>query len=333
MKIRILTPLLFSLGWAISGQAQTLKIATLAPEGSFWMTEMRAGAEAIESRTDGRVQFRFYGGGVQGNDKQVRRKMRIGQLHGATFTSGALGALARGAELYSLPLTFRNMNEVRYVRERMDPVLRDALEAAGMVNFGLAGAGQAYLMSNRPVATLTDLSGQKTWVQEGDEIAYSAFKALGVSPVAMPLTDVLTGLQTELLDSAAVSPVGAVVLQLHTKLKYISNLPLSYVYGALVIDAKPFGLLAQDDQAVVREVMEGIYRKIDEESVRTDEQAFNALIEKGLVLVEPSPEEIPAWRERVAESNRELASRGVIPAALLNELLAHLEEHRSGRPE
>jgi TRAP-type C4-dicarboxylate transport system substrate-binding protein len=124
-----------------------------------------------------------------------------------------------------------------------------------------------------------------------------------------------------------------VVLQLHTKLKYISNLPLSYVYGALVIDAKPFGLLAQDDQAVVREVMEGIYRKIDEESVRTDEQAFNALIEKGLVLVEPSPEEIPAWRERVAESNRELASRGVIPAALLNELLAHLEEHRSGRPE
>ena len=209
--------------------AQTLKIATLAPEGSFWMVEMRAGAREIEARTDGRVKFRFYGGGVQGNDNQVRRKMRIGQLHGAMFTSGALGEFAVEAEAYALPLTFENMDEVRYVRERMDGKVRRALEENGMVNFGLSGAGVGYMMSNVPVRTLEDMSGQKTWVQEGDKIAYEAFKSLGISPVTMPLTDVLTGLQTELLDSVTVSPVGAVVLQLHTKLRYITNLPLSYV--------------------------------------------------------------------------------------------------------
>ncbi|MDX1460705.1 MAG: TRAP transporter substrate-binding protein DctP [Xanthomonadales bacterium] len=313
--------------------AETLKIATFAPEGSFWMTQMKEGASEIARRTDNRVQFRFYGGGVMGNDNQVRRKMRIGQLHGSTFTSGALGDFASEAEIYALPLTFRSLDEVRYVRARMDEKLRAALEKAGMVNFGIAGAGQGYLMSNVPVATPQDMRGQKTWVQEGDRIAYSAFEALGISPVAMPLTDVLTGLQTDLLDSAAVSPVGAIVFQLHTALRYITDLPLSYVYGALLIDQRAFGRLSAEDQAVVKEVMEAIYRRIDEASNQDHIEALAALQEAGLKRVEPDADAVPEWRARVAESNRALARSGEIPEALLDELLGHLEAFRnSGAP-
>lgn len=326
---RIVTLLLFA-GWSISAAAQTLKIATIAPEGSFWMVEMRAGARTIEERTDGRVKFKFYGGGVQGNDKQVVRKMRIGQLHGSTFTSGTLAEFDRDAQLYSMPMAFRNMDEVLYVRERMDEFTRNALEQSGMINFGLAGAGMGYLMSNEPVATLADMNGQKTWVQEGDQIAYSAFQTLGISPTTMPLTDVLTGLQTELLDSAAVSPVGAVVLQLHTKLSYITNLPLSYVYGALVIDKKPFSRLSAPDQAVVREVMEAIYVKIDQASISDNTESLDALVEKGLKMVSPVASEIPAWRQRVADSNLSLARQGVVSQERYTEMLGHLEDYRSG---
>lgn len=328
---RFLTALFAGL-WMISpATAQTLKIATLAPEGSFWMVEMRAGAKLIGERTDGRVEFRFYGGGVQGNDSQVRRKMRIGQLHGATFTSGSLGDFSSEAQLYALPMTFRSMDEVLYVRGHMDGRLRTALEEAGMVNFGIAGAGQGYLMSNDPVVSLADMEGQRTWVQEGDRIAYAAFQALGISPVTMPLTDVLTGLQTELLDSAALSPVGAVVLQLHTKLRYITDLPLSYVYGALVIDAKPFGRLQEQDQQVVREVMEGIYRKIDEASIKDNEEALQALVSKGLQRIDPEHDQVPLWQERVAESNRRLAAEGVISQSAFDELLGHLETFRNSQ--
>ena len=213
MKYRLINAMFLcaALSWSALATAQTLKIATLAPEGSFWMVEMRQGAKEIAERTDGRVNFKFYGGGVQGNDNQVRRKMRIGQLHGATFTSAGLGEFYADSELYSLPMTFRNIEEVKYVREHMDKGLRESLEQNGLINFGFTGGGFGYLMSNQPVASLEDLHGQKTWVQEGDDISYAAFKALQISPVIMPLTDVLTGLQTELLDSAAVSPVGAVV--------------------------------------------------------------------------------------------------------------------------
>jgi TRAP-type C4-dicarboxylate transport system substrate-binding protein len=335
MKFRKLTVLLVLLLplWTSAALAQTLKIATLAPEGSFWMVEMRTGAKEIEQRTGQRVKFRFYGGGVQGNDNQVRRKMRVGQLHGATFTSGALGGFAQDAELYSLPMTFRNMDEVLYVRERMDQQLRDLLEENGMVNFGIAGAGVGYLMSNKPVTSLEDMNGEKTWVQEGDEIAYAAFKSLGISPVTMPLTDVLTGLQTELLDSAAVSPVGAVVLQLHTRLSYITDLPLSYVYGALIIDAKPFGRLSEEDQAVVREVMERIYLKIDAASISDNTEALAALEKQGLKLVKPVQDEIPRWREIVAESNRQLAGKGVITQARQDEMLSYLSEYRASHKQ
>jgi TRAP-type C4-dicarboxylate transport system substrate-binding protein len=335
MKYKLIKILAFCalLPWSAFATAQTLKIATLAPEGSFWMVEMRLGAKEIAERTEGRVNFKFYGGGVQGNDNQVRRKMRIGQLHGATFTSAALGDFSPDSELYSLPMTFRTIEEVKYVRERMDPVLRDLLEQSGMINFGFTGAGFGYLMSNQPVATLEDLNGQKTWVQEGDDISYAAFKALKISPVIMPLTDVLTGLQTELLDSAAVSPVGAVVLQLHTKLSYITDLPLSYVYGALVIDSKQFSKLNESDQMVVREVMERIYQKSDEVSITDNTGALAALVEKGLEMVQPNVADVPRWRELVSESNLQIAKQGMVSETLQQEMLSHLAEFRSGQSQ
>ena len=327
-SFRILT-ILSILLWSSISTAQTLKIATIAPEGSFWMVEMRTAAKQIEADTEGRVKFRFYGGGVQGNDNQVRRKMRIGQLHGATFTSGALGEFAPDTELYSLAMLFRNMGEVAYVREHMDKDLAELLENAGMVNFGFTGAGFGYLMSNQPVTTLSDLSGQKTWMQEGDDISYAAFKALGISPVVMPLTDVLTGLQTELLDSAAVSPVGAVVLQLHTKLSYVTDLPLAYVYGALIIDAKAFSRLSEPDGQLVRSSLEDLYKKFDQASISDNDNALSALVDKGLILVEPDTSQLTQWQKLVDVANSELAQRGEVSQTLYQQLLSHLEDYRT----
>lgn len=321
---------LFLLLPASTLQAQALKIASIAPEGSVWMVEMRKAAEEIESRTEGRVTFRFYGGGVQGNDAQVLRKMRIGQLHGATFTMGDLGDFARASEIYALPMTFNDYQEVMYVRERMDARLRQALEDAGKVNFGFSGGGFGYLMSNTPVDSLDDMSRQKTWVQEGNELVYHSFKSLGISPVSMPLTDVLTGLQTELLDSVSIPPMVAIVLQLHTKLKYITDMPLAYVYGALIIEEKFFSRLSDPDQAVVREVMEAAYERLDKSSISDHEAALQALQDAGLELVPVDPAEPAAWRRKVIASNKALAASGDVDKAAMDEMLKHLAEYRSG---
>ena len=307
---------------------QTLKIATIAPEGSSWMNDMRSGAKAIEEHTDGRVKFKFYGGGVQGNDKQVQRKMRTGQLHGGAFTSGGLNMFHQDADLFSLPLAFDTVEEARYVRERMEPELRQRLEDAGYVNFGFAAAGFAYMMSNKPLATLADLDGQKIWIPEGDPVGFAALRALGIAPVVMPVTDVMTGLQTDLLDSVTVPPVGAVVFQWHTRLKYITNVPVAYVYAALLIDRKAFGRIAPRDQEVVREVMEGIYRKFDRNGVLDNDAALQALLESGLQMVEPDATEVSHWRGIVSRSHQELAREAVFDATLLEQMQTLLDAYR-----
>ena len=169
-----ITITLMLLGLISTASAQTIKLATIVPEGSGWMKSMRAGAAEIGQRTDGRVKFKFYGGGVQGNDKQVIRKMRIGQLHGGAFTSNALIEFQKDSALYAMPMLFNNLEEVQFARERMDDKLRELLEQAGYVNFGFAGGGFAHIMSIRPIANLDDLRGLKIWVPDGDRISYEA---------------------------------------------------------------------------------------------------------------------------------------------------------------
>jgi len=329
LAMRLLVALI-SLMVVPAGFAQTLKIATIAPEGSSWMKDMRAGAKSIEKHTEGRVKFKFYGGGVQGNDKQVQRKMRTGQLHGGAFTSGAMNRFQKDADLFSMPMIFDSIDEVRHVRKVMDGEIRQRLEDAGYVNFGFAGAGFAYMMSNQPLVTLSDLKGQKVWIPEGDPIGFAALQALGVAPVIMPVTDVMTGLQTDLLDSVTVPPVGALVFQWHTRLKFVTELPIAYVYAALLIDERAFSKISEADQKIVREVMEGTYRKFDQNGVRENSDALVALLGNGLQLVVPDTSQVNEWRSIVNDSSRTQAGNGVFDITLLNQMQGLVDAYRNG---
>lgn len=334
MKIKAVTiilPMLIMLLWAPHVFPQILKIATIAPEGSAWMKDMRAGAKVIEERTEGRVKLKFYGGGIQGNDRQVRRKMRTGQLNGGAFSSGGLNGFQKDADVFSLPMMFNTIEEARYVRDHMEPELRQRLEDAGYVTFGFATAGFGYMMSNKPMKSLADLKGQKIWTPEGDPVGYAALRALGVAPVTMPITDVMTGLQTGLLDSVTVPPVGAVVFQWHTKLDFITEMPVAYVYAAMLIDKRAFAKISPQDQVVVREAMEGIYRKLDQNGVRDNDDAMQALLESGLKMAVPDQAEVSRWREIVLDSHRKLATKGVFDFRLLDQMQELLLEYRAGQ--
>ena len=217
-----------------------LKIATAAPGASSWVEAMRASAAEIKQKTEGRVTIKYYVGGVQGSDDQVLKKMRIRNLHGGAFTPSALSDIYPDINLYGLPLVFESYEEADYVRERMDQMLIDDLDKKGYVTFGFAATGFAFMMSSEPAATVSDLQGRKVWVPKGDEISYEAMQAISVSPTALPLTDVMVGLQTKLLDMVAVSATGALFLQWYTRVKYVTDLPLVYTYGFTAIDKKMF---------------------------------------------------------------------------------------------
>ncbi|KAA9130916.1 C4-dicarboxylate ABC transporter [Marinihelvus fidelis] len=309
-----------SLAPAMAAADMTFKIATVVPEGSSWMTAMRAGAEDIEARTEGRVKFKFYGGGVQGNDAQVRRKMRVGQLHGGAFTSGAMRDFHPDMEIYGLPLLFRGYDEARQLREQFDPILYQRLEDAGYVTFGFAGGGFAYMASNTRIANRDDMEGLKIWIPEGDQVARAAADTLGIAPVTLPLTDVLTGLQTELIDTVMGPPVGMIVMQWHSTVEYITDFPIAYVYAGVIIDKRHFGKISEQDQAVVHEVMGDVYRGFDEAGEKDNAEALDALFAGGIQRVDLTDAEKARWRELLEASNREAGNRGAFDLELLDSM-------------
>ncbi len=313
--------------WA---HAAELRVATVLPENTQWMRDMRAAAAEVRKRTEDRVSFKFYSGGVQGNPNTVLRKIRIGQLQGGAFTPTDLQQRYANLNIYGLPFLFESAEEARYVRRFIDPKLAQGLEEAGFVSFGFASAGFAMLMSNVPVRTHEDLRGRKVWVPEGDLISYEAMNALELSPVTLPVTDVLTGLQTGLIDIVAMPPAGALVLQWHTKVQYVTRMPIVYTMGLLAVDKRAFDRIDPEDQAVVRDIMSALYARWDVENQRDEAEALQALINSGVEPVDPAPGERARLQGIMRKANDRLASEGVISADLLAEIRGHIEEYRSG---
>lgn len=326
MKRFLFTALL--LACAGLSQAATLKIATVTPEGSDWMREMRAGAAEIAQRTDGRVQIKFYGGGVQGNDTKVLGKIRIGALQGGAFTPSAIASLYPDINLYGMPMVFETEEQAAYVREHMDDKLKQGLEKAGFVSFGFASGGFASILSNTPVRSLDDMRGQRVWVPEGDLISYASMEAVSLAPVTLPLTDVLTGLQTGLIDIVGSPPIGALVLQWHTKVRYMTELPLTYTLGFLAIDKKAFTKLSDGDQAVVHEIMTRIYETFDKQNLDDNRAARAALLKQKIQLVEFDPDELTRLRNLMHVSNRKLGEDGAFTLSLYDEMLDLAAEYR-----
>lgn len=310
-----------------ASDAGLLKIATIAPEGSVWMEEMRAAAAEIEQRTGGRVRLRFYPGGIMGNDNSVLRKIRIGQLQGGALTGGGLATIYPDVQVYNLPFAFRSYAEVDHVRRYMDEALVNGLRERGFVSFGLTEGGFAFMMASHSIKTVDDLAGHKVWVPEGDLVSRAGFEAINVSPVSLPLADVLTGLQTGLIDTVATTPVGAIALQWHTRVKYVNDTPLMYIFGALVFERKAFERLASADQEIVAEVVSTAVAKLNAISREDEDQAKQALSGQGIQFVHSTEQQYSQWIEPVAQAMDRLARQGVFSPTVLRTLRRHLVEY------
>ena len=329
--MRAALTLLLGLWSAICG-AQALKIGALSPEGSVWMDLLREGGARVAAETDGRVSFKFYPGGVMGDDKAVLRKIRIGQLHGAVVTAGALAQVYPDITLYNLPMAFRSGAEVDHVRQRLDAELLAGLEAKGFVALGLAEVGFAYAMTQEPVSSVADVRMRKVWVPDNDPGSARALQAFGVAPIPLPIVDVLGGLQTGLIDCVAAPPVGAVALQWHTRVSHVLDVPLIYVYGLFALDKRRFDRLAEPDQAVVRRVMGEVVGQVNARSRRDHEQASSALANQGLEWRSASDGELAQWRRLAERATLRLVEEEYVSVGLYDALQGHLRDFRAGRP-
>ncbi|MBL8298750.1 MAG: TRAP transporter substrate-binding protein DctP [Rhodanobacteraceae bacterium] len=308
---------LLALSAAGVAEADVLKIATTAPDGTAWMKEMRAGADAVKARTEGRVELKYYPGGVMGDPATVQRKIKIGQLHGGAFTGGEISSANSDVQVYSLPFLFRTQAEIDAIRAKFDERIKAGFEKNGFVALSLSGGGFAYIMSTREIKTRDDLKAAKVWVPQGDYIAETAFKAAGVTPISLPLADVYTSLQTGLIDTAANTFAGAIAFQWHTKVKHVVDLPVSYVVGVLVVDKKAMDKISPTDQAALKEEMAKAFARLDQIGIEDNAKAVDALKKQGISVYQPSAEEVANWQKVGLESIQKLEGERSPAADLL----------------
>lgn len=282
---------------ATHGNATTFKIATTAPDGTALMVELREAAKIVEERTEGNVKFKFYTGGVMGDDFTVKRKIRARQLHGGIVQTSVYVNDIPNLSLYSLPMLFRNHEEVAEVRSKMDSLLMNELEESGVVPIGFSAIGFAYAMGTKQLGTIQEVRRSKVWTPTNDPIAKQNLKVFGITPIPLPVGDVLTGLQTGLIDTIASPPVAAIALQWHTQVKYVLDIPLQYVYTIYSIDQRMFNRLSESHQEVVLSEMNSALTRAEKQLIEEHEEALEVMVEEGVELITPDTDALAEWQK------------------------------------
>jgi len=307
-----------------------LKFATLAPPGSTWMNILEAWGQEVKTRSEGRLVFKFYPGGVQGDEPDVLKKMRFNQLQGGAFTGYGIGRMYSPARVLELPFLFDNVGEIDFVREHFTPQFQQGFRDNGYELLGWMEIGFIHMFSTRPIRSLDDMRSRRVWLWQGDPMGQAFFQASGISPVPLSIVDVYTSLSTGLIDTVYAPPLGAIAMQWFTKTKYISSVPLTNGMGGLVVTRRFFDRLPDDLKTLLRETGYRAGEKLVT-STRTDNaRSVDELKQRGLKFIEPdesmSETELLALRDRAAGT---LIKSDYIPSALFEETRRLLAQYRN----
>jgi TRAP-type C4-dicarboxylate transport system substrate-binding protein len=314
----------------VTGQT-VLKIGTLMPEGSSWVTALRDIDSEIRSETEGQVRLKIYPGGVQGDEDVMLRKIRIGQLHGAGLGGTGISHVLPDVLALEMPFLFDDYDEVDYVLGQMEGYYRQGFLDAGFVLLGWSDIGFVYLMSQQPIRSVEDLAGHKVWRLQDEPITGVLFEKARVTSVPLTIPDVLLGLQTNLVDVVYASASVAIVLQWFTRVKYYTDLPINYSIGAFLVQQKAFDRMTTAQQRLLLEISARHMGAHNQRSRTDNHDALQIMRREGIVAVASSPEAVDSFQRLVRESTPELVGHAFSRQA--HELVhRHLSEFRASPP-
>jgi len=296
MVVFLLLSTLLGPRWVGAQSPVIIKLATLAPDGSAWMQVVKAAADEAQQKTGNAVQFKIYPGGVMGDERDMVRKMHIGQIHAAMLSSASLASLFSDVDVLQIPFLFNSYPEADFVVGKMGEGFKRGLEQNGYVALGWSEAGFTYLMSTVPVDSLEHLRKAKVWIWSDSPMAKAIFEEAGVSGVPLTITDVLVGLQTGLVEVVYAPPSVAIALQWFTRIKYLTDAPLNYMLGGLVVKKEAFDKISPDHQAVVKEVFQRHMMRLKEVIRAENQEALTVMQKQDLKVVAPGKAQLAEFK-------------------------------------
>ncbi len=313
----------------LSAKTVTIKFATLAPEGSTWMNVMREFAAEVKKQTNGEVKIKIYAGGVQGDEKDVIRKMRINQLQSGGFTGVGLGTILPEVRILDTPFLFESHEEIDYVKQKFFDRFAKGFEKKGYVLLGWAEVGFVYIYSNYPLKKKDDLNKVKMWMWEGDPLAEALYKTAGISPIPLSITDVLTSLQTGLIDGVYTSPLACLGLQWFTKVKYMLDIPLANSMGAVLVTKKTIKKISPENQKILMELGNEYFNELTRLSRIDNENSITQMVKNGLTLTKVQDKAtLDEFMQLGEKSRRELVGQ-LYSQELLDQIEAAVKEFRA----
>ena len=313
-------------------EVYTLKFATLIPTGTEWTKILDDWIKDVEAKSKGRLKFKMYPGGVMGDEPDVLRKIRKGQLHGGLFTGYGIGRIYSPARVLEVPFLFKDTDESDYVRDRIMPDIEKGFKKNGFELLGWPEIGFIHFFSKHKIESIEDVQKSRIWLWQGDPLGEAFFEASDVSPIPLSIIDVYPQLSAKhgSIDTVYVSTFGAIALQWHSKLKYGTNIALTNAIGGLVVSNKFFDKLPRDLQHLLK--TEG--KKMSDSvrnSTRLENQKSRILLEEnGIVFLwdwdDDNMERFIEIRDKAA---KHLEETNYIPASFFNKTRDLLTQYRN----
>jgi TRAP-type C4-dicarboxylate transport system substrate-binding protein len=333
MVLRLLCTALLLVATATSVNAQTyqLKFATLMPTGTSWANLLHDWIDEVEEKSEGRIKFRLYAGGVMGDEPDVLRKIRKGQLHGGMFTGYGIGRIYSPARVLEVPFMFKNTDESDFVRDQMMPELEAGFRDSGFELLGWPEVGFIHFFSTQPIRSMESIKKLKIWLWQGDPLGEAFFKAAEIDPIPLSIIDVYTQLSAKhgSIDTVYTSSFGAIALQWYTKLKYGSRIPFTNAIGGLLVSNRFFNKLPEDLQQLLKTTGKRLSDDIRLRAREENEKSLAILEKNGIEFMfdwtDANMDEMLGIRDQAAKY---LEKTNYIPAETFNRAQQLVEDFR-----
>lgn len=312
---------------AVGAQGRTIKLATLVPSGSIWDKTLKTMGSDWATATGGRVNLRIYSGGVAGDDPDMVRKMRIGQLQAATVTVSGLTEIDPAFALFEIPLFFDSYDELFAVLERLGPELERRLEERGFVLLHWGQAGWIYFFTNRPATTIEEFRRLKIFVWAGDGRLAGLWREHGFRPVPLAATDILTGLESGLFDALPATPIAALSLQWFRSAPHMIDIGVTPLVGATIVTEKAWKTISEVDRAAMLEAAARAGEEFAAEIPRADRQAIDEMTVRGLEVLSVDAAARIAWQQLAVDFGEEMR-RAFVPPEIYDLALAERDAYR-----
>jgi len=291
-----------------------IKLATLAPSGSPWHEILQDMAAEWSEVSGGKVSLRIYPGGVAGDEADMVRKMRIGQLHAAAITNNGLSRIAPEIGALTIPMAVDSWEALDRVRSALEARLRTLFEEKGffILSWGDAGWVRFFVPSDNP--SVEAVRKAKLFVWSGDDRAVEVWKSARFNVVPLAATDILPGLQTGMIEAFNTTPIIALANQWFPFTPYMIDMPWAPLVGATVISTRKWNRIPPELQARLQEVAQKAGARMRAEVRRMEAQAIQEMQKRGLKVLRPTPEQVAQWRSVMRQTYARIRG-AIVPAS------------------